>query len=235
VAPQRRRRERFLRLAAAVAFATLAASARAQVSGSLGIDSDYRYRGVSLSRSEPSVRATVNYDAPERWYAGALATRAALTPSDTYTQLSGYAGWTTARAEGRSFEIGVDGSHFAGASHYDFGEAYVGVLADRWSARLSYSPDYYGQSARVAYLESNLYPPLDRNMRLFAHLGALVPLAGASGDAAKTRFDASVGAGVALGQWDLHIAATGATPSGPYPAVYSGRRAALVIGAAISF
>lgn len=235
MALQRRRRWWFLRPAAVVALATLAAPVRAQVSGSVGLDSDYRYRGVSLSRSEPSVRAAVNYDAPERWYAGALATRAALTPSDTYTQLSGYAGWTTARADGRSFEIGVDGSHFAGASHYDFGEAYVGVLADRWSARLSWSPNYYGQQTDVAYLESNFYPPLDRNVRLFAHLGALVPLGSVSGDAAKTRFDASVGAGVALGQWDLHIAATGATPGGPYPAVYSGRRATLVIGVAISF
>jgi uncharacterized protein (TIGR02001 family) len=108
VALQRRRRWWFLRPAAVVALATLTAPVRAQVSGSVGLDSDYRYRGVSLSRSEPSARATVNYDAPERWYAGALATRAALTPSDTYTQLSGYAGWTTARADGRSFEIGVD-------------------------------------------------------------------------------------------------------------------------------
>ena len=235
MALQRRWRWPFLRLAAALALATLAASARAQVSGSLGLDSDYRYRGVSLSRSEPSVRATVNYDAPGRWYAGALATRAALTPSETYTQLSGYAGWTTARREGRSLEIGIDGSHFVAASGYDFGEVYAGVLADRWNARLSYSPDYYGQQTQVAYLESNLYPPLDRSVRLFAHLGALVPLAGASGDAAKTRFDASIGAGVALGQWDLHVAATGATPGGPYPAVYGGRRAALVIGATVSF
>ena len=77
----------------------------------------------------------------------------------------------------------------------------------------------------------HLHPALDRNVRLFAHLGALVPLAGASGDAAKTRFDASLGAAVVLGRWDLHIAATGATPDGPYPAVYGGRRAALVIGA----
>jgi hypothetical protein len=158
-----------------------------------------------------------------------------LTPNDTYTQLSGYAGWATARADDRSFEIGVDGSHFAGASSYDFGEAYVGLLADRWSARLSYSPDYYGQGVRTAYVESNLYPPLDRGVRLSLHIGALVPLSGASGDAAKTRFDASVGAGVALGPWDLHVAAVGATPGGPYPAVYSGRRATVVIGATVSF
>jgi len=213
----------------------LATTAQAQVTGSLGIDSDYRYRGVSLSRSEPSFRASVNYDAPERWYTGALLTRAALLPSDTYTQVSGYAGWTTARTDGPSFEIGIDGSHFAGASNYDFGEAYVGVLADRWSARISYSPDYYGQGTRTAYLEANFYPPLDRNVRLFAHVGAIVPLAGATGDAGKTRFDASLGIGLALGQWDLHVAATGASPGGPYPAVYSGRRAALVIGAAVFF
>ena len=219
----------------AAAFALLAASAQAQFVGSIGIDSDYRYRGVSLSRSEPSVRATLNYDAPERWYAGALATRASLSPTDTYTQLSGYAGWTTARADGRSLEIGVDASHFAGASGYDFGELYLGVLAERWNARLSWSPDYYGQGVQVTYLESNVYSPLGRNLRVFAHLGVLVPVAGASGDAARTRFDASIGAAVVLGQWDLHVAATGATPGGPYPAVSSGRRATLAVGAAVSF
>lgn len=190
---------------------------------------------MSLSRSEPSARVSVNYDAPERWYAGALLTRAALLASDAYTQVSGYAGWTTARSDGPGFEIGVAGSHFAGASNYDFGEAYVGVLADRWSARASFSPDYYGQGTRTAYLEANVYPPLDRNLRLFAHVGALLPLAGATGDASKTRFDASVGVGLALGSWDLHLAATGASPGGPYPAIYSGRRAALVVGAAVFF
>ena len=242
--PGRSRRERALPycltgwrpcLAAAIALATGTTTAQAQVTGSLGADSDYRYRGVSLSRSEPSVRASVNYDAPERWYAGALLTRAALLPSETYTQVSGYAGWTTPRSDGPGFEIGLDGSHFAGASNYDFAEAYFGVLADSWSARVSVSPDYYGQGIRTAYLEANVYPPLDRNMRLFAHVGALLPLAGATGDAAKTRFDASVGIGLARGPWDLHVAATGASPGGPYPAVYSGRRAGLVIGAAVFF
>ena len=162
-------------------------------------------------------------------------TRAGLTPSETYTQFSGYAGWTMPLVDGRSLEIGLDGSHFAGASGYDFAEAYVGVLADRWNVRLSYSPRYYGQRTQVAYLESNAYPPIDRQVRLFAHLGALIPLAGASGDAAKTRFDASIGAGVVLGQWDVHVAAVGATRGGPYPAVFNGRRAALVIGASVSF
>ena len=216
-------------------FATLAASARAQVSGSVGLDSDYRFRGVSLSRSQPIVHATLNYDAPKQWYAGASATRAALTPAETYSQLSGYAGWATPRAGAHSLEFGVDGSHFAGVAGYDFVEAYAGVLSDRWSARLYYAPDYYGRRIQASYVELNAYPPIDRRVRLFAHAGALVPLAGASGDAARMRFDASAGAGVALGAWDSHIALVAATRGGPYPAIYAGRRAALVIGASVSF
>jgi uncharacterized protein (TIGR02001 family) len=223
------------RLLAATVLATLAASSQAQVSGGLGVDSDYRYRGVSLSRSQPSVHASVNYDAPERWYAGASATRAALTPAQTATQLSGYAGWSTTPVDGRSVELGADGSHFAGVSGYDFAEAYAGVLSERWSARLYYAPDYYGRRMQTSYVELNAFPPLDRRIRLFAHAGALVPLAGASGDAARVRFDVSAGAGVALGGWDLHAAVFAATRGGPYPAVYDGRRAALVIGAAVSF
>jgi uncharacterized protein (TIGR02001 family) len=225
----------FPRLLAAAALSALAASSQAQVSGSLGLDSDYRYRGVSLSRSQPSVHASLNYDAPQRWYAGASATRAALTPAQTASQLSGYAGWSTATVDGRSLELGADGSHFAGVSGYDFAEAYAGVLSERWSARVYYAPDYYGRRMQTSYLELNAFPPLDRRIRLFAHAGALMPLAGASGDAARVRFDASAGAGVVRGRWDLHAAVFAATRGGPYPAVYDGRRAALVFGAAVSF
>ena len=211
------------------------AAAQAQLSGSVGLESDYRYRGVSLSASRPTPRAALNYDAPERWYAGASAARAALTSSDANTQVSAYAGWTTTPSDGQSLELGLAASHFAGVSGYDFAEAYGGVLADRWSARVCYSPNYYGRRIQTAYMELNAYPPIDGRMRLFAHIGALVPLAGAAGSASRTRLDVSVGAGLALGAWDFHVAAVAATPDGPYPAIYSGRRAALVVGASVSF
>jgi uncharacterized protein (TIGR02001 family) len=222
------------RLACAVAGAALSAATHAQLGGSVGLDSDYRYRGVSLNASRPSPRLSMSYDAPERWYAGAAASRVALTRTGTQVQWSGYAGRTVPWIDDRHLEIGLQGSHFGGVSGYDFAEAYAGVLSDRWSARLYYAPNYYGRRTQVAYLEVNAFPPIDRQARLFAHVGALVPLAGAA-DAAKTRFDASIGAGLALGRWDLHVAAVAATPFGPYPAVYSSRRAALVVGASASF
>ena len=212
----------------------LAMATQAQLSTTIGIESDYRYRGVSLSNSEPSPRLTLNYDAPDRWYAGASATRVVIAGS-TSTQLLGYAGWVSNAVEGRSFEIGIDGSHFAGVSGYDFAEAYVGLLADGWSARAYYAPSYYGRRVGVGYLELNAHAPVSEQVRVFAHLGALVPLRSGGGDAGQARGDISVGAGYVAGGWDLHLAAVAATRSGPYPAVYSGRRAAVVVGASFSF
>jgi len=222
-------------LACAVPGCVLAIAAHAQLSTTVGIESDYRYRGVSLSNSKPSPRVTLNYDAPDRWYAGASATRAEIAASGRSTQLVGYAGWVSNAVDGRSFEVGVDGSHFAGVSGYDFAEAYAGVLASRWSARAHYAPNYYGRRIDVADLELNVHAPLGEQVRVFGHVGALAPLRGGSGDAGKARGDISVGAGYVVGGWDLHLAGVGATQRGPYPAVYAGRRAALVAGASFSF
>ncbi|MEO8924300.1 MAG: TorF family putative porin [Caldimonas sp.] len=221
-------------LACAAGGLLLATAARAQLGASIAVDSDYRYRGVSLSDSKPSARLTLNYDAPERWYAGASATRATLT-QDTYSQWLGYAGWATAVVDGRSFEIGFDASHFTGVSGYDFAEAYAGILAQRWSARLYYAPDYYGRHVQVVYAELNAHVPIDQQFRLFAHVGVLAPFGGAGGDADQSRSDVSAGAGLVVRGWDLHLAAVAATRRGPYPAVFGGRRAALVAGASFSF
>jgi len=70
---------------------------------------------------------------------------------------------------------------------------------------------------------------------VFAHVGALAPLRSAAGDAGKTRADVSVGAGIVIGGWDLHVAGVAATRGGPYPAVYNGRHATVVVGASLSF
>jgi len=222
-------------LACAFHASALTVPAQAQLSTTLGVESDYRYRGVSLSDSEPSARLTLNYDGPEHWYAGASATRPVVVASERATQLLGYAGWVSSPIADRSFEIGIDGSHFVGLSGYDFAEAYVGLLASRWSARAYYAPNYYGRRIGTVYLELNAHVALNEQARLFAHLGALVPVRGASGDADTTRGDASVGVGFVTGGCDFHLAAVGATSGGPYPAVYAGRRAAVVAGVSFSF
>ena len=222
-------------LAGLIAGLALAAPAQAQLGATAGVDSDYRYRGVSLSDSQPSVRLTLNYDAAERWYAGVSATSARLAGQDNYTQLLGYVGWSMPAFAGQSLEVGLDGSHFAGISGYDFAEAYAGLLGDRWSARLYFAPNYYGQGVRTLYAELNAYLALDPRSRLFAHVGVLYPISGAVGEADRTRGDVSLGAALVLRSWDLHVAWVAATHGGPYPAVYGGRASALVAGVSFAF
>ena len=223
------------RLASAIAATLIGQAAHAQLSATIGVDSDYRYRGVSLSNSNPSARLTVNFEGAERWYVGASATRAALTGQDTYPQLTAYAGWLAGTIDRASVEIGIVGSHFVGSAGYDFDEGYVGLLSRDWSARLYLSPDYYGRNVATAYVELNAHVALDERARVFAHVGALAPLRSVAGDAGKTRGDVSVGAGVVLDGWDLHVAGVAATRGGPYPAVYNGRHATVVVGVALSF
>ena len=236
-APARRPRVCVARRWAACSFAACAfsGSAQAQLGATLSLDSDYRYRGVSLSDEEPSVRATLNYDAPERWYAGLSVTRAALAFVDTYVQLIGYGGWVAPPVDGTSIELGLFGTTFVGASGYDFAEAYAGLLGERWSARLSYSPNYYGRHVQTAYVEFAAHAPIGRQGRIFGHVGALIPLSAATADSGTTRFDASVGAGWTVGRFDLHVAAVGATGQGPYPAAYHGRRGTVVAGVTVAF
>ena len=222
-------------LMSAIVATLIAQSAHAQLSTTIAVDSDYRYRGVSLSNSNPSARLTVNYEGADRWYAGASATRARLTEHDTYPQLTAYAGWLAGAIDRTSVELGIVGSHFVGSSGYDFFEGYVGLLAREWSGRVYLSPDYYGRGIATAYVELNAHVPLDERARVFAHVGALAPLQSAAGDAGKTRADVSVGAGIVVRSWDLHVAGVAATRGGPYPAVYNGRHATVVVGASLSF
>ncbi|HEY2190661.1 MAG TPA: TorF family putative porin, partial [Caldimonas sp.] len=205
-----------------------AAACRAQVGATIGADTDYRYRGVSLSDSRPSAHVAVTYDDPGRWYAGASAISATVgTTNDRDVRLLGYAGWTTPIDAGRHLEFGVDASHFAGASGYDFVEGYAGLLGERWSTRLYFAPDYYGQHVRIVYSELDAHVAIKETGRLFVHVGALLPVAGAHGEADKVRGDITLGAGTALGDWDLHLAWVGATRGGPYPAVFTGRSSAV--------
>ncbi|HKX42950.1 MAG TPA: TorF family putative porin, partial [Burkholderiaceae bacterium] len=219
------------------------APAHAQLGATVGIDSDYRFRGVSLSDSKPTLRLTVNHDVDAgAWagtYLGASLTRADVR-DDTYVQTTAYAGYVTRPRDGRSVEAGLSVSHFNGdASSYDYGELYAGVLASRWSLRVSYSPDYFGQRVQTLYADASAHHVLDERTRLFAHVGALVPIAGAgrhSGpDANRSRADLRVGVGWTLQALDLQIAWTAASRGGPYPAVYAGRRSAWVASAAYSF
>ena len=223
-------------LALGVLCMTSEASVHAQWSASVAVDSDYRFRGVSLSESSPGLRAAVNYDAQNRCYGGASATRVELARGDPYAQLLGYAGCVLGADGAHPFELGATFSHFTGDSSYDFAEAYVGLLAERWSARLHLAPDYFGRHVSTAYVELDSQMPVNDSLRLFGHVGAVARIGGhGGGDASRIRADVRLGAGWVLRDVDLQIAWVAASRGGPYPAVYDKRRAAWVAGVSYAF
>lgn len=226
---------------AAAAFGALLAlplGATAQVSATIAVDSDYRFRGVSLSDSRPSLQLTANYDAASGGYVGASATQVEPATGDRYAQLFAYAGYATPVAEGRSIEFGASYSHFTGDASYDYAEAYVGLLFQQWSLRLHLAPDYFGQKVRTAYLDLGALWPLSEHASLFGHVGVLAPLGGqgaGGGESDRVRADLRVGVNWVFGDLDLRAALVTVSPGGPFPTDCGGSRTAWVFAASYAF
>jgi uncharacterized protein (TIGR02001 family) len=145
----------------------------AQVSGSLGLMSDYRFRGISLSDGRPSVRAGVAVDAVSGWYAGAYAATVQLgRHSGHELQLLPYLGYAR-RTLAYSWDAGMLYSGFTRHGDVGYPEAYLGVTLHGVTGRITYAPDYYGQDAASWYAELNVTHPLTDKVRFLGHIGAV--------------------------------------------------------------
>ncbi len=212
-------------------------AAQAQFGASIGVESDYRFRGVSLSAGRPDVRLSLSYDDDSGVFAGATATQVEFVRGLHSVQLLGYAGYVMRVTLGLGAEFGVTSSTFSGNTRYDYSEVFAGVLSDRWSLRVYYAPDYFGFGQATSYVELNANAPLTPQLRLFGHAGALTALGGmAIVDQRRTRADARVGLGFgAAPSVDMQLAWVTATRGGPYVVEYGTRRNTFVLSALASF
>jgi len=163
-----------LRGLAILALCAFASGAAAQLSGTLSGVSDYRYRGNTLTDRMPAAQAGVTYDDPKGWYVGAFGSPLRLKPpggTSSYFQGIGYAGYATRIAAGVSVEAGGDYAAFAESNELNYGEVFLGVATDNVSARVYYSPRYFGESSSAVYGEINATQPLTERIRLHLHVG----------------------------------------------------------------
>jgi uncharacterized protein (TIGR02001 family) len=204
-----RRVRGLLSRAAAVASALLiaAGAAHAQLGAAVALQSDYRFRGLSLSGEKPSARLTVSFDDPAGWYAGASAAGVELEEGRRSAELLAYAGRAARLASGLAWELGATAVHFTDAARYDYAELHAGLIGQRWTARVHFAPDYYGRDVRTLYAEINAARPLSARVRLFGHAGALVrldsdvPLGGR-----RARADLRAGVAASVDAWDVQLA-----------------------------
>ena len=225
------------RTAAALVLAGLAASAWGQTAASITAESDYRFRGVSLSNLKPDVRLNLAYDDASGWYAGASATTVQLDSRQRQAALFVYGGVARRALPGLAWEVGATAAHLGDNTHYDYAELFAGVIAQRWNARAYVSPSYFGSGARTLYTELNGGLPLAPPLRLFGHLGALWRLGGGPPDEShqRARFDTRVGVSAGVDAVEFQLAWVHGDRAGIYPVAYGRQRSAWVLSAASVF
>ncbi len=153
-----------LRGVATLLLCACASGAAAQLSGTLSAVSDYRYRGITFSDRRPAAQAGLAYDDPTGLVRRRIRidrpARSASEERSSNLQAIVYAGYATRLPSGISVEAGGDYSAFAGSSGLNYGEVFVGGAIENLSARIYYSPRYFGQSSNAVYGEINATQPL---------------------------------------------------------------------------
>lgn len=212
--------------------------AEAQVTGSIGIDSDYRLRGNSLSDGRPTLSAEANYDDPSGAYFS-LSGLTELTRNRRFLGVIGNLGYAKRVSERVTLDIGLLRSQIRAAvpdaPGFKYTEVYAGAYVGPITGRIYYSPDYRrgGQSTIYGELEAGIEPL--PNWRLMGHVGLLTALNGSiysqSGD---SHSDWRISIARQLGKFELHAAVSRGS-SDIYYGYRIRRKAALTVGGSMSF
>ena len=220
------------------ALLSISGSACGEVSGTISVVSDYRYRGISLSDNEPAAQVGIAYDGAQGWYLGGfVSTVESSIYSTSGVQAIGYGGYAWRMPSGLSLEAGADYSVVTAAPRYDYPEVYLGFAYQNLSGRVYYSPRYLGLDSSAVYGELNLAQPLAEHVRLLVHVGVL-------GSEAKTFygtrsapvFDFAIGGGIDWQGFNVQLSWVGVNRYSPaYQATGVGNRTGPVLSVSHAF
>ena len=161
--------------------------AQAEVTGNLGLTSDYRFRGISQSQNAPAVQGGVDYNHSSGFYIGNWNSSVS---SQVYTQGSGvesdlYAGWKKDIYKGLTLDVGSYNYFYPRAkttgtgSNFDTYEAFVGLGYGPVSAKYSRTigSGYFGttNAQGTQYYQADVAYPLPvkglEKVSFLAHAG----------------------------------------------------------------
>lgn len=212
--------------------------AAAQLGGSVGIDSDYRIRGYSLTDDQAALSAQLTYDHHSGFY-GDLSALAELGPDTRFLGVIANGGYARRLSPQVTVDAGVLRSQIRSAKRgypgFEYTEVYAGAFVGPVSARVHYSPDYrsYRQSTLYGELDAGFEPA--SNWRVSGHVGVLVYLNSASiYEAGSSHQDWRVSVSRQFGNLELHTALSGGGPS-RYYGFKVHKKTALTAGASVSF
>jgi hypothetical protein len=203
----------------------------------VGVDSQNRYRGLATDDVGAVLRASVMADTPARFYGGISGiwrfSDGGLANADAILGFSGrFADFDSLRTLDAAWgwDSGVHRRHYGDNSDYDFSELMVGLLGPGFSARVWWSPNYFGAPYPSLYGEVNAAHEFGSHWRVFAHVGVIrygtwTPWPGSAPMRVPGRTDGLAGGSYVNGPWELRLARDGLLSGEPFPGTPANERA----------
>lgn len=207
----------------------------AQIGASLSLESDYRFRGFSISNERPALSLGVSYDHNSGAYIGGTAT--AAHPGNDGVELLEhveYLGYATRTKFGPTLDFGVTNSNirssFSERLSLHYNEFYTGLSTDRFSAYIRYSPNYFQKGVDTLYIDINGSQRPADHWRLFGHAGVFLRMSDSARPGARPdRYDIRLGVAREFEGFELRLLLTTRFPQPEHDPV------AVVLGATFYF
>jgi hypothetical protein len=210
------------------------------VAASVTLDSQYDFRGLSLSDRRPTLNLNLSWDDASGAYLGASAI--GETTKDQGPQMLGefeYIGYARRPSVGPGWDIGVSNLRYAayaggsptsggygeggqygasiasgGTVRTDMTQVYAGLLGKVFSFYNFYSPDYLGEGVGALYSDLSAAAHPASRWRVFAHVGVLTPVDGRTGEGRRAeQYDLRAGVAAELRRAEIQLAWTTRRPS----------------------
>ncbi|HEX7339807.1 MAG TPA: TorF family putative porin [Rhodanobacteraceae bacterium] len=194
------------------------------VSGSVTVVSDYLFRGLSQTDSQPALQVGIGYTAPQGFHASAWSSNVswlsdgstAAAPISNSLEFDADVGWLTTFSHGMSLNAGLHGYDYPGRYPHGFtspntAEAYVGLGFAGLSLTYSHAlTNLFGfdHSRNSRYLDLSWSRVITPGWTLSAHAGHQVVTHASHADYNDWNLalahDFSSGCAVALGYYDTN-------------------------------
>ncbi|MFT3811549.1 MAG: TorF family putative porin [Micropepsaceae bacterium] len=171
-------------LMTAAAAACLAGSSVAEdespwsVSGTIGVASNYMFRGITQSNGDPALQAGVTVAHNGGFYAGFWGSSIDFGDGESELELDPFIGYGGALGENTTFDLNITYYGYPGtpsAWDYEFVEFIAGITHDfgpvSAGIKLAYSPDFFGGTGDAFWLGGNLTVPLGEYFAISGNIG----------------------------------------------------------------
>ena len=135
---------------AAMALSVPAAQA-AEISGNVTLTSDYPFRGVSQTSSDPAIQGGVDLGFESGLYVGTWASNVNFDGSDSSMEWDLYLGWSGEIADGIELDLQAIHFQYPGDTDLNYQEVHVGLGLGDFSVGVNYSPAYLAVSGETFF------------------------------------------------------------------------------------